>query len=162
MTLTSLGLSDQLNQRRLSSGVFFLPAVKDHLNRMTISNEEVLVHTNHKDIVMDQIGFGPTVTAFCGLDPVAMFGFVPIWEGVAESWLLADNEARKKPLALTKYGIAAHDIAKISMGLHRLQITVRITDNRAVKWAFALGFKNEAIMKKYGPDQVDYYLMARF
>jgi hypothetical protein len=162
MTLTSLGLSDQLNQLKLSKGVFFLPAVKDHLNRMTISNEEVLVHTDHKEIIMEQIDYGPTVTAFFGLDPVAMFGFVPIWEGVAESWLVADNGVRTRPLTLTKYGIAAHDIAKISMGLHRLQITVRITDNRAMKWAFALGFENEVIMKKYGPDQVDYYLMARF
>jgi len=63
---------------------------------------------------------------------------------------------------MTKYGIAVQDIAKISLGLHRTQITVRMTDKRAYKWALALGFRQEGVMSKYGPDCIDYILMARF
>jgi len=46
--------------------------------------------------------------------------------------------------------------------LHRLQITVRTDDNRAIRYAEHLGFKTESVMKKYGPDMVDYLLMTRF
>ncbi len=53
------------------------------------------------------------------------------------------------------------DIAAISMGLHRIQLTIRTTDKRAEKWALAIGFQQEAVMRKYGPDGVDYLLMSR-
>jgi RimJ/RimL family protein N-acetyltransferase len=53
------------------------------------------------------------------------------------------------------------DITMISMGLHRIQLTVRTTDKRAEKWAYAIGFKQEGVMHKYGADGVDYLMMAR-
>lgn len=161
MTLTFSQLADKLNALRLAKGVFFLPAVPEHLERIQISNPEVLVHTNYTSIVATQIINCPAVTAFYDVTPVAIFGFVTLWNGVTESWLVADDNVRKRPLVLTKYAIHAHDIAKISMGLHRQQITVKITDMRAYKWALALGFEVEATMRKYGPDGTDYYLMAR-
>lgn len=105
---------------------------------------------------------GPSVTVFVMLKPVGVFGFVPIWNGVAESWFVVDNAARTYPIAMTKYGRKVQDIAKISMGLHRIQITVRTTDKRAYSWAKFIGFQEEAMMSKYGPDQVDYLLMTRF
>lgn len=160
--LTSSQLAEKLNQRGVRRGIFFMPAVEHHVQRINISNEEVLVHEDYQATVLDQLRMGPAVTAFADLKPVAVFGFVPIWNGLAEAWLLVDNQARKYPIAMTKYGKAVQDIAKISLGLHRIQITVRIMDKRAYKWALALGFKEEAVMSKYGPDQVDYILMARF
>jgi hypothetical protein len=162
MTLTSSELSEKLNRLGLRKGAFFLPASPEHLDRIVIANPEVLVHTNYRDVVVNQISHCTAVTAFDNVTPVAIFGFVPVWKGVTESWLLVDDKARALPIALTKYGIAVHDIAKISMDLHRQQITVRITDKRAYKWALALGFEIEATMRKYGPDGIDYYLMARF
>jgi hypothetical protein len=162
MILTSSELCEQLNRLKLAKGFFFLPSIQDHIDRLEIVNEELLVHTNYKDIVSSQIEYGPAITVFYDTTPVAMFGFVLIWHGVAESWLVTDDLVRSRPVGLTKYGIAAHDIAKISLGLHRQQITVRITDKRAFKWALALGFKLETVMHMYGPDKVDYCLMTRF
>ena len=162
MSLTSLVLAEKLNQRPFGKGIFFLPAVPHHIERIRISNQEVLIHANYLDTAIAQLQYGVAVTGFIDRAPVAVFGFVPIWQGVAESWLLVDDIARTKPVAMTKYGLWAHDISKISMGLHRQQITVRITDKRAYKWALALGFTQEAVMRAYGPDGSDYYLMARF
>ena len=162
MSLTSSALAERLNLYRYGSGIFFLPAVPHHVTRLRISNKEVLVHTNHVEMAVAQLEYGVAVTAFINTQPVAVFGFVPIWKGVTESWLLVDDFARTKPVAMTKYGILAHDISKISLGLHRQQITVRIHDERAYKWALALGFREEALMQAYGPDGSDYYLMARF
>ena len=120
------------------------------------------MHANYLESAIAQLQYGIAVTGFLNMQPAGVFGFVPIWKGVTESWLLVDDLARTKPIAFTKYGILAHDISKISQGLHRQQITVRIADKRAYKWALALGFREEAVMRKYGPDGSDYYLMARF
>ena len=54
------------------------------------------------------------------------------------------------------------DIAMRYLHLHRLQITVRTDDNRAMRYAKAIGFETESVMKKFGPDKVDYLLMTRF
>ena len=162
MSLTSSELAEKLNDRRLGKGIFFMPAVDHHVIRLRISNKEVLAHTNHVGMAIAQLQFGVAVTGFLYSIPACVFGFVPIWKGVAESWMLVDDMARERPLAMTKGGKMAHDIAKISLGLHRQQITVRIDDKRAYKWALALGFREEALMRHYGPDMSDYFLMARF
>lgn len=162
MSLTSLVLAEKLNQAKYCRNTFFMPAVPHHIERMRISNPEVLVHTNYLEMAMAQLNYGVSVTGFLNMKPAGIFGFVPIWKGVTESWLLVDDIARTRPVAFTKYGILAHDISKISQGLHRQQITVRIADRRAYKWALALGFREEALMRCYGPDRSDYYLMARF
>lgn len=44
----------------------------------------------------------------------------------------------------------------------RLQIAVRTSNDTAYKFAKALYFEDEAIMRKYGPEGADYHLMARF
>lgn len=105
---------------------------------------------------------GPCVTGFRLLKPVVCFGFVPIWSGVAEAWMIGSKPAREYPMTMTRTGKKAMDIAKISMGLHRLQITVRNTDKKAEKWAYAIGFQKESTMRGYGPDGSDYLMMTRF
>lgn len=131
---------------------------------MEVLSEEVTTVAKGDEIseLMElQSRIGPTVTAFLNLQPVAVFGFVPIWNGVCETWLMPDEKVRTIPYTLTKIGKRVMDIATISMGLHRIQLTVRTTDKRAEKWAYAIGFEKEALMRKYGADGVDYFLMAR-
>jgi hypothetical protein len=151
-----------MNQQRIRKGAFFMPAHPVHLSRIKITNEDITIHEGYKDTLEGQIYIGPTVTCFHNGEPVAMFGFVPIWKGLAEAWFVVDDEARKYPIAMTKYGKCVQDIAMISMGLHRLQITVRNSDKRAKDWAYAIGFQKECLMSRYGPDGSDYLLMARF
>jgi RimJ/RimL family protein N-acetyltransferase len=77
-------------------------------------------------------------------------------------WSLFDNQAREIPATALRTGKSFSDIAIRYLQLHRLQITVRTDDNRAFRYAQAIGFETESVMRKYGPDQVDYLLMARF
>jgi hypothetical protein len=42
-----------------------------------------------------------------------------------------------------------------------LQLNVRCSDQRAFRWAKAIGFEPEAKMRRYGPDGSDFYLMSR-
>jgi hypothetical protein len=62
---------------------------------------------------------------------------------------------------MTKIGIAFADISEIAMGLHRLQITVKTSDNRAINWARAIGFISECTMSQYSEDKQDFNLMVR-
>jgi len=163
-TLMSLQLAEKLNDQRRRTGLFFMPFHKHHATRIDIKSEEVLVVANREEAVEvfdQQEQMGAAVTAFVYNQPAAIFGFVSIWKGVAEAWLVADDVMRSMPVTFTKAAIQTLDISAISMGLHRTQITVRSTDTRAYKWASAVGFKEECLMQKYGTDGVDYFLMAR-
>lgn len=160
----SLRLAERLNNQPRRAGVFFMPFAKNHVDRIHVKAEEVLVVASKSevaDILDTQERMGAAVTAFVGNRPAAVFGFVSIWPGVAEAWLIADDVAKSMPMTLTRAAKTVLDIAEISMSLHRLQITVRSTDTRAYKWAAAVGFTEECLMKKYGTDQVDYFLMMR-
>jgi hypothetical protein len=93
--------------------------------------------------------------------PVACFGCTKLWDGVGEMWSVIGDHARKHPIAMTKIGLAFADICEIAMGLHRLQITVKTSDKRAMSWAGAIGFISECTMQEYSMDRQDYNLMVR-
>jgi hypothetical protein len=145
-------------------GVVFLPFHMEHLDKVKDSNPEILSLSkgvNMRTMIQAQSEMGVALTAFLYGTPVAILGCVMCWEGVGEMWMLIDQKARTIPVAMTKSALRMCDIFEIYLHLHRLQITVRKQDRRAVRWAQRLGFNTEGLMLKYGPDQSDFYLMAR-
>jgi hypothetical protein len=94
-------------------------------------------------------------------EPVACFGCSLLWDGVGEMWSVIGDTARTRPIAMTKVGLAFADICEIALRLHRLQITVKTADVRAISWARAIGFISECTMKEYSADRYDYDLMVR-
>lgn len=108
-----------------------------------------------------QAEYGFAVTCFLYDEPVACFGTTLLWSGVGEMWSVIGEIARAKPIAMTKVGMSFADISEIALGLHRLQITVKTSDNRAIKWARAIGFISECTMQQYGEDKDDFDLMVR-
>ena len=112
-------------------------------------------------MIAAQAKHGNAFTAILHGTPVACFGSVRIWNGVEEMWLLMEERGREAAVSLTKAAIAYRDFRVISGNLHRLQITVRCEDIRAVRWARAIGFNIDGMMMRYGPDGSDYYLMSR-
>ena len=114
-----------------------------------------------KELMIAQAQNGTAITAYLHGKPMACFGFLPIWTGVAEMWLLIEERGRKYGKSLTRAALVVRDYAVLSNNLHRLQITVRCSDIRAVRWAQAIGFEQEAVLRRYGPDQSDFYIFAR-
>lgn len=108
-----------------------------------------------------QARMGHAITALLHGRPVACFGAVDVWNGVAEMWLLIEERGRNYGKTLTRAAIGYRDFLVISKNLHRLQIIVRCDDSRAAKWGQAIGFEIESTMKAYGPTGSDYYLMRR-
>jgi hypothetical protein len=114
-----------------------------------------------KALLEAQAQHGFAYTCHLNGQPVAVFGCTSLWDGVGEMWSVIGDHARKHPVAMTKIGIAFADMCEIAMGLHRLQITVKTSDNRAISWAKAIGFISECTMKQYSADKFDYDLMVR-
>jgi RimJ/RimL family protein N-acetyltransferase len=145
-------------------GVKFMPFHAAHLEMFEpeeFKNQTPAQMKEWKDLIAAQAAAGTAITAHLHGRPVACFGFLPFWTGVAEMWLLIEERGRKYGKSLTRAALTVRDFAVLSNNLHRLQITVRCGDIRAIKWAQAIGFEQEAVLHRYGPDQSDFYIFAR-
>ena len=145
-------------------GVMFVPFAIEHA--MNIEGGEFEGYSTQRmigvqEMLTSQALHGFAFTCFLYGEPVAVFGCCLLWKGVGEMWSVIGNTARTRPIAMTKIGITFADICEIAMGLHRLQITVKTSDNRAISWAKAIGFISECTMRGYSEDNQDYDLMVR-
>jgi hypothetical protein len=161
MYLSIKDLNDNLPKVK---GAIFVPFLVEHA--MDISEGEFEGYSAQRmvgvrQLLEHQAQYGFAFTCFYYGKPVACFGCALLWKGVAEMWSVIGDVARTRPIAMTKIGIAVADMAEISMGLHRLQITVKTSDARAVSWGKAIGFISESTMKQYSEDKLDYDLMVR-
>jgi len=139
----------------------FKPYHLDNFNEESIFGVSGVGLDVCKAHIIQQSSSGPFVTAIVNGYPVAVFGAVIFWNGVAEVGALFTEQARRYPIAMTKGAYVFFDICEILFTLHRLQITVRSNDQRAVNWAKRLGFVEEGILKQYSADKQDYYMMRR-
>jgi hypothetical protein len=87
-------------------------------------------------------------------------GIARLWPGLGEAWMLPAELARSKPLALTRTAHRFIDRAMIALSLHRVQCFCQTLDNRAVRWAPALGFQREGTLRRYGTDGTDYEVFS--
>jgi hypothetical protein len=113
------------------------------------------------ELIEAQANQGHAITAILQSKPVAIFGAIDVWDGVAEMWLNCEERLRTYGKTMTRAAQIYADYIVISRNLHRLQITVRCADLRAVRWGLALGFEIEGLMKKYGADGSDFFMMSR-
>ncbi len=144
--------------------VTWVPFHVGHVMTMSIKSQDmnaisraVPVH----QMLEVQAMYGQAITAIIHGRPAACFGSVRVWNGVEELWLLVEERTRKFPVLMTRAAKDFADYRVIAGNLHRLQVTVRSNDPRAIQWAKRIGFEQEAVLKKYGPDQMNYVLMRK-
>lgn len=145
-------------------GAYFLPFHIDHARRCDAIKEyrsESLTFEDRIHMLEVQSIGGPTVSAFLGDEPVAVFGCMLLWTGVGEAWSLLSEKARRYPIAMTKSARIFFDQCESIFNLHRLQITVNSNDKRAMGWAKTLGFVSEGLMLGYSADKDDTHMMRR-
>lgn len=155
-------LNIEIHKRR---GMFFMPFVIEHYDRMNIVQPEISVVAKGnqlREMIRNQAENGTAMTTFLHGEPIAVTGVALLWNGVGELWSLFDEKIRNNPATMLRTGKSYCDIAIRYLHLHRLQITVRTDDERAIRYAKHLGFNTECVMQKYGPDKIDYLLMTRF
>ena len=88
-------------------------------------------------------------------------GILPLWEGVAEGWLLTADEIEQYPLAFHKLVRQFIAEAEDALDLHRIQIYVWSEFNKSIRWVKSLGFENEGLMRAFTTDKLDFYRMAK-
>jgi len=88
-------------------------------------------------------------------------GVYGLWKDVGEAWFIMSSIAYDKPFAAAKYSSILLDHVQEDAKLQRIQASVHTNDKQAIRYVEWLGFENEGLMKKYGPDGSDYYRFAR-
>jgi len=92
----------------------------------------------------------------------AMFGCFPLWNGVAEAWLLPSRHIKRKTISMHRAALLFFDYYAEKKELKRLQFTVHSTNFQAVRWAKRCYFTEEGTLKNYGPDGKDHFMFARY
>ena len=104
---------------------------------------------------------GNAYTLFVNNKPIVAGGIFILWQGVAEGWVLANqNIYDVKFLAAKEIKIRTDLLCKKNK-IKRLQTSVKAEFTTGVRFAHWLGLETEGLMKKYGPDGSDYLRMAK-
>ena len=116
---------------------------------------------NFPGILAGYASMGPAFMGCHQGQVICMFGCIPLWDGVAECWLITD-------VSLPDHARPFHRVTKLildsfmsELQLVRLQITVHSDNFLALKWAKVLYFREEGVLRKFGPDGKDFHMMAR-
>jgi len=93
--------------------------------------------------------------------PIVSGGIYPLWDGVAEGWVISSKRIFEVKVKAAKLIKQRTDILCAANKVWRLQTTVKANFKMGLRFAEFLGFKNEGLMRGYGPDKSDYYRMAK-
>ena len=88
-------------------------------------------------------------------------GIVDMWPGVGEAWFIASNKIHENARPFIKF--AKTDVMQKVIdenGLWRVQAVCKEDWPAALKFARCMGFEPEGVMRKYGPEGMDYIRVA--
>lgn len=95
--------------------------------------------------------------------PVAAFGAIPLWPGVAEVFLFGSDEIQAHKVAVCKSVRICLEGVALELDLHRAHTTVDAKSRRNVSFAMSLGFEVEGRLVGWGPRPCsdDYLMMSK-
>lgn len=105
--------------------------------------------------------YGGTYTLLSPEGVVCIEGVAPIWPGVAGAWSLTSDLIFKYPKAYYKATKQFMAAIVTDWKIHRLQATTCADDAVACNWLRHLGFKQEGVLKSYGPDRADHIMFSK-
>lgn len=136
-----------------------------HVDLMDLREQERL-YTEHMPDFRERVRHQHTnslaFTYLCDGAIVACYGFIPMWPGVWEAWMLTAKQCEAHIPHLTRAAGVVIGAFMRADGVRRLQVTVKSSDLRAAHFAEFLQFEREGVLKAYGPDGSDYLMMARY
>ncbi len=91
---------------------------------------------------------------------IAIFGFVILWEGVSEVFMILCKDIKKHGFLLYKTLKLNMKILFAKYKFRRVQATVFVKLDVAVKMIERLGFKREGLLRKWLPNGNDVYMYA--
>jgi len=94
-------------------------------------------------------------------NPILAGGIIPMWDGVAEGWVMASHGVHNHKIKAASAVKKRLDLLCKNNKVWRLQTAVKEEFKTGVRFAEWLGLKKEGLMTMYGPDQTNYYRMAK-
>jgi len=141
-----------------------IPFSSHHINFLSLDPFQQNLMDNMMDyknwfVAQSRMGYSATITVYD--KPTVCFGFIPLWQGVAEAWMLVDVDIRTKTVPFLRN--TKHIFLGIGsiMGLHRLQMYVHEHNQRAIRYAEYAKFKREGLLMNYSPIKENYYCYGR-
>ena len=133
----------------------------DEIISYGMNNILMEIDASFKENRICQADKGNAYTLFVENKPIVAGGIIILWQGVAEGWVMANqNIFEIKLLACKEIKNRTDELCKKNK-IKRLQTTVKYDFNSGIRFASWLGLKPEGIMRRYGPDGSDYYRMAK-
>lgn len=99
-------------------------------------------------------------TVMNGNKVIALGGVHTLWNGVGEGFCILSKHTGKWQTSVARYAKTMFEGIIHNNGLHRVQASINESDPEAIRFARWLGFKDEGMMLKYGPDGSNYYRMS--
>lgn len=91
----------------------------------------------------------------------AIFGAVPIWKGMYETFLFTDKKFQNRKLQCIKLIKAQENFLVKTFSPRRVQTTVPTENCVWRRWLEWQGYINEGVMKCFGPDGRDHFRYAK-
>lgn len=132
-----------------------------HLDMITLNDFDTEHLDMYKKNLNRQTMPGYRFTAMERDTIYACFGLWELWPGVAECWLIPNTNIGKRVFRFHKACLLFFEHAANKRDIKRLQITVRSRNDLAVHWAERCYFNKEGLMRKWGPEYDDYWIMSR-
>ena len=105
--------------------------------------------------------FGLSFTLLVDNNPIFSGGIIPLWDGVAEGWVIASKRIYDHKIKSVSSIKKRLDLLCNNNNIWRVQTSVKENFEVGIRFAEWLGLKKEGLMLKYGPDKTNYYRMAK-
>ena len=146
------------------SKIEFIPFENEHAHYILDKglNQELLeLRPEHRKYAYYLKEIGMSFTGMYNNKPIAAGGVFPLWEGVAEGWVLATKEINNFPITFSKVIKQRCNMLLKNNNFKRFQTSVKADCKVAIRFAKFLGLEEEGLMKNYGPDGADFYRFVR-
>ena len=104
---------------------------------------------------------GLSYTLLCDNKPILGGGIYPLWNGVAEGWVISSKKVHDHKIKSAASVKKRLDLLCTNNKIWRLQTSVKEDFKTGIRFAEWLGLKKEGLMTMYGPDKTNYHRMAK-
>jgi RimJ/RimL family protein N-acetyltransferase len=136
-----------------------------HLHFLEMNDHDIDWYSrvsNYTNMIKNQHNEGSCFSGVCDGKIVCCFGIYNLWGDVYEAWLIPHRQIGRNVVPFHRGSQRFFTYAMSKYRIKRLQITVSSQNAHAVYWAEKCYFKKEGLMKHYGPDNNDYFMMGRY
>jgi hypothetical protein len=125
--------------------------------------EQEMIRLTGRDFSEEFATAGPAFTLCDDGRPIAAGGVFVMWPGVGEAWMhLSLAATEDHPFSLYRETLAMLNGIIIEEKLRRVQAPILASSKKNREFVQHLGFIPEGLMHRWGPDDKDYIMYARY